>query len=531
MDPKHPHGMTPPSTETIRRSVSLRGDPARLPIVLTNVLVIGFALLAVTGLVELVAERRVGSLVQPVAAGALIVWAQRMKAKGRPRPELLLIVAIALSFGYLVLAAVDPTTAEITDTSPIAIIVGAGVIGLVAGGDDSRKVGIVALAVIAGATVMIQTRLGTSAVEVVVDAANSVIVMTIALLVVRSVRLAVDDGVSRYAGLIDSTPVAVIEVDLGAYLTGGEEIRIRRMNPIASRVVGYEDGRTETTVPRRKMPEVFSDVLDRAAAAPTGSATTTLPDGRTFQVGWRVDPITDWVVLSGTDVTAQRRAERELSDQVSARDRFIASVSHELRTPLAGAIGLLELIHSGEVAGEERDEMIGLALLQVRDMSDIVEDLLVAARAASGRLTVHPAPMDVTESVRSVLAVVPERFELVSDDGTQAMGDPVRVRQIVKNLVTNALRYGGERRRILVVREQGQVVVEARDSGQAIDPALVERMFEPYEQGAEERLSESVGLGLSVARTLARLMDGDLIYLHDGEAVFRLTLPAADQPI
>lgn len=508
-----------------RNAFRLRGEPERLPIVLTNALMAGFAAMAPLGVAEFLVTRRVGAVIQPAATVSLLVWADVMRRTRKPRPELLLAVAVTLAFAYLVAAALDPTAADVTDTSPIAIIVGAGVIAVAAGGRTSVLVGAYSLAIAAAATVVIQTQLQTRPIEIVVDAGNAFIVMAVAFAMVRSIRGSVDDGFARYRGLLESAPVAVVEVDLAAFHGGGPVVRLGPMNSTASAIFGYRDGRTETMVPRDEIPDEFAEILHLVSGAPTGSAVRTLRDGRTFKVGWRVDPVAGQATLSATDITAQRTSEEELSDQVSARDRFIATVSHELRTPLTGAMGMLEVVKSGDVTDAEQKEMIDLALLQVRDMADIVEDLLVAARAANGMLIVKPSATDVAASVRDVLSVIQDPFEQSIEPAVKAWADPVRVRQIVKNLVTNALRYGGTDRRIAVRAERGKVIVEVSDDGPPLAPEFVARMFEPYERSGGRSTSESVGLGLTVARTLAQLMGGDLTYHHDGVATFRLVLP------
>ncbi|MEX2278596.1 MAG: HAMP domain-containing sensor histidine kinase [Acidimicrobiia bacterium] len=510
-----------------RDSLRLRGEPERLPFVLTNVLMAGFAVIGAIGLAQFLVTRRAGAVIQPIGAVGLLVWADVMRRARKPRPELLLAVTVTLSFAYLVAAALDPDLADVTDSSPIAIIVGAGVIALAVGGRTSVVVGAYSLGIAAVATVVVQMQLGAPPVDIVVEASNVFIVMVVAFAMVRSVRGSVDEGFARYRGLLESAPVAVVEVDLAAFHAGDPAVRLGPMNSTASAILGYTDGRTDTMVPRDEIPDEFAEILHLVSTAPTGTAVQTLRDGRTFKVGWRVDAVAGHVTLSGTDITAQRTSEEELSDQVSARDRFIATVSHELRTPLTGAMGMLEVVKSGDVSEGERQEMIDLALLQVRDMADIVEDLLVAARAANGMLTVKPSVTDVAASVGDVLSVVQDPFEQLIEPEATAWADPVRVRQIVKNLISNALRYGGPNRRVAVFAEQGKVVVEVSDDGPPLAPDFVERMFEPYERTGGRSASESVGLGLTVARTLARLMGGDLTYHHDGIATFRLVLPGA----
>jgi signal transduction histidine kinase len=107
--------------------------------------------------------------------------------------------------------------------------------------------------------------------------------------------------------------------------------------------------------------------------------------------------------------------------------------------------------------------------------------------------------------------------------------DPRRLRQVLRNLVSNAHRYGGNQIFVDVASEESFVALQVRDNGSGIPDELQSRVFEPY-QTAHERVgvTGSVGLGLTVSRQLARLMGGDLTYHRVEEwSVFRLTLPAA----
>ncbi|MDX1448980.1 MAG: HAMP domain-containing sensor histidine kinase, partial [Acidimicrobiia bacterium] len=495
--------MTSDSSSRSSQAFRVRATTEELPFVLTDILIYGFGILVAIGVVEWIATGDLAALFQVVAVAGLLGWALLMKRSRAPRPIWLIVAAITLSFVYLLAASLDPSLADVRDTAPIAIIVGAGVIALALGGRESVAVGAYALVVTAAGTVVVQVAIGSEAVDVVVDAANSVVVMGIAFFVVRSIRRGLDVSAERYRGLVESSPVAVAEVDIAAFVRGDRRVLVGPMNQVASNVLGYPDGRRSAWVHRDSMGE-FADVLETVAGAPSGTLVRTLADGRTFKIGWKTDPSSGTATLSGTDITAQRMVEEELSGQVSARDRFLATVSHELRTPLTGAMGLLDLVQSGEVDEDDQREMIGLALLQVRDMADIVEDLLVAGRAASGKLSVHPSSVDVSQSVKNVLAVIGEDFATDIEEALVAWADPVRVRQIVKNLVTNAIRYGGPDRRVVVATSGHMVKVEVIDDGPPLSRDFVERMFEPYERASAR--TDSVGLGLTVARTLARLM-------------------------
>lgn len=241
----------------------------------------------------------------------------------------------------------------------------------------------------------------------------------------------------------------------------------------------------------------------------------------------------------------QYRHEREAREELEhlkeltrAKDRFLASISHELRTPLTGVLGFAELLRDGglNMSEQERRAMISSIADQAVDLSSIIDDLLVAARAELDVLTVSKVPVAARAQVAQVLeAGGPEKcrgIEVVGERGEayRLLGDPSRVRQILRNLISNACRYGGERVVIRLDRDDRRVSVQVADDGPGLPPEEWERIFEPYYRAHDqESQPAAIGIGLSVARQLARLMDGDLVYSReDGWSVFELTLPSAD---
>jgi signal transduction histidine kinase len=165
-------------------------------------------------------------------------------------------------------------------------------------------------------------------------------------------------------------------------------------------------------------------------------------------------------------------------------------------------------------------------------MADLVEDLLVAARSEDGSLPVFPDRIDLSLLAQSVVAQasVPDGFDVdVEDSDSVAFGDPVRVRQIIRNLLTNAFRYGSAPIVVSVGQQDGTAFLDVRDCGSGIPDADRDRIFEPYGRAESSRtVKASVGLGLALSRRLAQLMDGDLTYLEGEGATFRLSLPLPD---
>jgi signal transduction histidine kinase len=159
----------------------------------------------------------------------------------------------------------------------------------------------------------------------------------------------------------------------------------------------------------------------------------------------------------------------------------------------------------------------------------LIEDLLVAYRENLSQVAVTPQEFDVTKEIERVLEVVDHEIAIKVFQGSpQILADPRRTRQILRNLVSNAMRYGGEEIQVSVAKAGDRLEVKVQDSGERIPHADVERIFRAYERGRGPAHSGSVGLGLNVSRRLARLMDGDLTYrFEDGWSSFVLSLPSA----
>jgi protein-histidine pros-kinase len=229
----------------------------------------------------------------------------------------------------------------------------------------------------------------------------------------------------------------------------------------------------------------------------------------------------------------EREAARErLENMNAAKDAFLASISHELRTPLTAVVGFSQVLRdaSHTLSAEERAELLETIVGQGTDLTNIVNDLLVAAKADIGKLEVTLVPVNLRAQTAQVLEAYGEdkiaHVELVGHS-VRASGDPDRVRQIIRNLISNALRYGGEAIRIQVSDHDTIARVLVCDNGTAIPEEDRERIFEPYQRAHNDPgLTDSIGLGLAISHQLAQLMGGDLTYRHEsGESIFELALP------
>lgn len=287
------------------------------------------------------------------------------------------------------------------------------------------------------------------------------------------------------------------------------------------------------------MPEVADRLVEavREVVRERRSATVEYPirhGGETRQFEARLVPLgadeTLWLVR---DITDLKRAQFRLEDLVRSKDEFLGSVSHELRTPLTTVVGFATELrdHYEAFTKEERRQFVALIAEQAQDMANIVDDLLVAARADVGEVAIRAAAVDMLAEIGAVLEAWPQLEIRLRADGEPivAMADPLRLRQILRNLVSNSIRYGRGDVEIRLDVGWDDVVVEIRDDGDGIPEEQWEQVFEPYHRAHRQAgQPASVGLGLTVSRMLARRMGGDLRYRHDGDqSVFRLSLPPA----
>lgn len=231
----------------------------------------------------------------------------------------------------------------------------------------------------------------------------------------------------------------------------------------------------------------------------------------------------------------RQAARNRLEEMIKSKDQFLASVSHEIRTPLTSVLGFASVMKEDpdQMSSEEGREMIALIEQQALEVSDLVEDLLVAARAEIDAINIHKMHVSLAEEIQSVLSArlgeQQSDIFVAASPRHRVIADPTRVRQIIRNLLTNALRYGGDQITITTHRDGPEVLMVFSDNGEGIPPDLRRRLFDPYERGRAGLMKpESIGLGLAVSRQLARIMDGDLTLRSDlGGAAFQLSLPIA----
>ena len=228
--------------------------------------------------------------------------------------------------------------------------------------------------------------------------------------------------------------------------------------------------------------------------------------------------------------------QQQLLQLERTRKKFIATASHELRTPVFSLGGFLELLEDDDLDPETRRRFLDQVRDQVRRLGKLSVDLLDLSRLEGGSLELRPEEVDLGELTRSVsgefeptLAQHDSRLELRLPGGRnsiQAQCDPVRVAQIMRILIDNALTHTPPGTRIVVTaaRDNGRVRLAVRDDGEGIDGPALQRIFEPFYTADD---AQGSGLGLAIASELADRMAGRLsVTSAPGETTFTLDIPA-----
>jgi two-component system, OmpR family, sensor kinase len=235
----------------------------------------------------------------------------------------------------------------------------------------------------------------------------------------------------------------------------------------------------------------------------------------------------------GQLAVAFNEMQQQLQQLEQARKKFIATASHELRTPVFSLGGFVELLEDEELDAETRRRFLDQVRDQVQRLGKLSVDLLDLSRLEAGSLELRPEEVDLGELTRSVsgefeptLAQHDSRLELRLPTSIEAQCDPVRVAQIMRILIDNALTHTPPGTQIVVTaaRENGHVRLAVRDDGEGIDRLAQQRIFEPFYTADD---AQGSGLGLAIASELADRMRGRLsVSSASGATTFTLEIPA-----
>jgi PAS domain S-box-containing protein len=368
-----------------------------------------------------------------------------------------------------------------------------------------------------------------------------------------SVRLHVELATSeaRHRGLFESIACGVVVISPEGVVTAFNDAALTILRGTREQLLGA------------RIAEIMARLEDEEGAplkpaAPPVASSLSRPDrarivkypgsGRRAPIWLQVDSAPIFagdgklveVVTSFVDVTAVKTAEA-LKAESEAKSRFLATMSHELRTPLNSIIGFSQLlrIQAGDALDDRQLRFLGHIESSGKNLLAMISDILELTKVAAGQITLELGPVEVVSILsEAVAALEPQladkglKAELKAPERLLARCDPMRCRQVVTNLLANAVKFtdsGG----ITVTAAGGGDVVEMvfADTGIGIPEEQLERVFDEFTQvdGSSTRAYGGTGLGLPLAKRLVELMSGRLTLtsvLGKGTTV-RVLLPAA----
>lgn len=348
----------------------------------------------------------------------------------------------------------------------------------------------------------------------------------------------------RLASIVEHSYDAIVGKSLDGIVTD--------WNPAAERTYGW----TSEEMVGHSIKAIFPDdrlheyeeiiaKLRRGEEVGTYETERKRKDGSRFPVLVTVSPIRnkDGHIVGGSkvarDLTNVRRAETAEA-LVRARDEFLAIASHELRTPVASLSGFVQLLMRRKARGTLTDAQLDHALHQIFDgahrLTNLVDQLLDLSRIESGQLRLDMERVDLATVTDRVVqgyrlnGAMPVTVQTSGDATVQA--DPLRMEQVVRNLVDNAIKYSpdGTPVDVGVDRVNGEVRLAVRDRGLGVPEAERERIFERFHR-AHVDYAQGMGIGLYLTRQIVEQHGGRIYHEHapGGGAQFIVTLPSAEQ--
>ncbi len=226
-----------------------------------------------------------------------------------------------------------------------------------------------------------------------------------------------------------------------------------------------------------------------------------------------------------TDISREKNAQMAAAEASRAKSIFLASMSHELRTPIHGMLGMAELLDRG-VSDEEQSQYLAYIQDAGKSLLRLISDILDVSRFETNSIDIRPSDFALRKHLEDTVELHRKQFnekgitlKLEMEDGPQYIrADPIRLRQIISNLINNALKFTArgevrvQARTLSVDESQYDLMISVMDTGEGIHAEHLDQIFDLFVQAPESRseLHEGVGLGLSICKSLVEKMGGSI---------------------
>ncbi|HHQ6629772.1 TPA: ATP-binding protein [Serratia fonticola] len=368
----------------------------------------------------------------------------------------------------------------------------------------------------------------------------------------------------RQQSLIDAIPIPLYITNLKEEITQANASFINALNEDASKVIGNKLDTYNLSLVTAEEHTICTTASDPHALYVTRQLTLSgqqravqqwntlfLPQGDHAE-----GKIGGWFDITEREqlIVQLRQSNAEAENASRAKSTFLATMSHEIRTPLNAVIGMLELALRQHQQGDEpRYDLLQTAYDSSHSLLALIGDILDISRIESDRLILTPersALRDLIESVATLFEGLARqkglifKLEIDAEIVGDVLIDPLRFKQILSNLVSNAIKFTSQGQVALtalvdnISDERLDFHITITDSGKGIDPQTQQRLFKPFAQGQSASASSGAGLGLYICRKLVEMMGGTIMLTSEPELGSKVTislsilrLPKLDSPL
>jgi PAS domain S-box-containing protein len=268
-------------------------------------------------------------------------------------------------------------------------------------------------------------------------------------------------------------------------------------------------------------------------------------DGRLTDVSLSISPVrnTKGDIIGASkiarDISDRKRHEDLLREEERRKDEFLALLAHELRNPLAPIASATEILKIADATSDDGKWAVQVIHRQLHHMRRLIDDLLDISRISRNKLQLHKEKTSVDDFLRSAMETSEpliqdqqhQLFSEISEEPMHVLGDPVRLSQMISNLLTNAAKYTppGGTIRLSAKRDGSDVMISVQDTGIGIAKEMLPKVFEMFVQGTQTpHISRGLGIGLTLVKRLLQMHGGSIEAHSEGEgkgSTFTVRLP------